>query len=313
MFRSNFLPPALSLRSSRQTGSGIKSHNGFQCGLVVVLALVLASCAGTDDKMESDASEKRIYDIAQEQLEKKNFSSAIQNLQLLESRYPFGPFAEQSQLEIIYAYYRGFELDSAVAAADRFIRLHPHHPSVDYAYYVKGLSRFAEGQGILDRFLPTDLTQRDPGPARDSFADFAQLLARFPDSEYVPDAKARMVYLRNMLARYEIHVANYYFKRGAYQAAANRGRYVLENFQQTNAVPDALAVMVQAYQLMGLTDLAEDSLTVLVDNYPEHPALNADGTFKSNFNPENHQRSMINRATFGLFDRPKPLTFDYRP
>lgn len=280
---------------------------------VSLASILLIACAGNDDKTSSDASEKQIYDIAQKQLEKKNFTSAIANLQLLESRYPFGPYAEQSQLEIIYAYYRGFELESAVAAADRFIRLHPNHPNVDYAFYVKGLARFAEGQGILDRFLPTDLTQRDPGPARDSFADFSQLLARFPDSEYVPDARARMVYLRNMLARYEIHVANYYFKRRAYQAAANRGRYVLENFQQTNAVPDALAVLVQAYQLLGLSELANDNLAVLAGNYPEHPALNSDGSFKTNFNPETHQRSFVNKATFGLFDKRAPLTFDYRP
>ncbi len=280
---------------------------------LLCFSLVLSACSSTDDKVNSDASEKQLYDIAQRQLESQNYSSAIQNLQLLESRYPFGPFAEQAQLEIIYAYYRGFELESAIAAADRFIRLHPHHPSVDYAYYLKGLARYAEGQGFLDRFLPTDLTQRDPGPARDSFNDFAQLLARFPDSEYVPDAKARMVHLRNLLARYEIHVANYYFKRRAYQAAANRGRYVLENYQQTTAVPDALAVMVQAYQLLGLQDLADDSLRVLVANYPEHPALNKDGSFKTNFNPENQQRSMVNMLTFGLFDRNEPLTFDYRP
>lgn len=280
---------------------------------LLCLSLLLAACSSTEDTVNSDASEKQLYDIAQRQLESQNYSSAIQNLQLLESRYPFGPFAEQAQLEIIYAYYRGFELESAIAAADRFIRLHPHHPSVDYAFYLKGLARYAEGQGFLDRFLPTDLTQRDPGPARDSFNDFAQLLARFPDSEYVPDAKARMVHLRNLLARYEIHVANYYFKRRAYQAAANRGRYVLENYQQTTAVPDALAVMVQAYQLLNLQDLADDSLRVLVSNYPEHPALNKDGSFKTNFNPENQDRSMVNMLTFGLFDRNEPLTFDYRP
>lgn len=275
--------------------------------------LLLTACASEKEKISSDTSEKQLYDMAQEQLQNKNFSSAIQNLQLLESRYPFGPFAEQSQLEIIYAYYRGFELEAAIEAANRFIRLHPQHPNVDYAYYLKGLARYAEGQGFLDRFLSTDLTQRDPGPARDSFTDFAQLLSRFPDSEYVPDARARMVHLRNMLARYEIHVANYYFKRGAYQAAANRGRFVLENFQRTNSVPDALAVMVQAYQLLGLQSLADDSLAVLSSNYPEHPALEKDGSFKANFNPETHQRSFVNKVTFGLFDKDEPLTFDYRP
>lgn len=280
---------------------------------LLICALVLSACGGNDRETAPGANDKQLYDMAQRHMENKNFSAAIETLQLLESRYPFGPFAEQSQLEIIYAYYRGFELDASVTAADRFIRLHPHHPNVDYAYYLKGLARFADGQGFFDRFLPTDQTKRDPGPARDSFNDFAQLLARFPDSEYVPDAKARMVYLRNLLARNEIHVANYYFKRRAYQAAANRGRYVLDNFQQTNAVPDALAVLVQAYQLMGVQDLADENLSILVANYPDHPALNKDGSFKNSFNPETQQRSWMNRLSMGLFDRDEPLIFDHRP
>lgn len=281
--------------------------------LAAFILAAVAACSSNDEKQTAEASEKQLYDVAQKQLESSNFSAAVTNLQLLESRYPFGAYAEQAQLEIIYAYYRSFENEAAIAAAERFIRLHPQHPNVDYAYYLKGLASYSQGKGLFERFLPTDMTRRDPGAARQSFNDFAQLLARFPDSEYVPDSRARMVNLRNQLARYEIHVANYYFKRGAYLAAANRGRYVIENFQQSTAVPDALAVMCQAYQLLGLDDLAEDSRRVLAANYPEHPALNADGSFKTDFNPEKMERSWLNRLSFGLFDRNEPLTFDYRP
>ncbi len=281
--------------------------------VAALLLTALVACSSNDKKEEAEASEKQLYDIAQKQLTSNNYTSAVSNLQLLESRYPFGAYAEQAQLEIIYAYYRSYETEAAIAAAERFIRLHPQHPNIDYAYYLKGLASYSQGKGLFERFLPTDMTRRDPGAARQSFNDFAQLLARFPNSEYVPDARARMVNLRNQLARYEIHVANYYFKRGAYLAAANRGRYVVENFQKSTAIPDALAVMCQAYQLLGLDDLAEDSREVLASNYPQHPALNKDGSFKTAFNPERLDRSWVNRLSFGLFDRNEPLTFDYRP
>ena len=195
--------------------------------LLLTVVMGLAGCA-SDSETPQEFTEKDLYDTAQQNLDDENFSLAVRNLQLLEARYPFGPYAEQAQLEIIYGYYRSFEPEAAVAAAERFIRLHPQHPNVDYAYYMKGLANYAQGDGFLDRFLPTDTTQRDPGPALASFEDFRQLLFRFPDSPYASDAKARMLYLRNRLARYEINVANYYFKRGAYLAATNRGRYVLE-------------------------------------------------------------------------------------
>jgi len=174
---------------------------------------------------------------------------------------------------------------------------------------MKGLSSFVEGQGLFERFMPTDLTKRDPGAARQSFADFSQLVSRYPDSIYAADARKRMVYLRNLLARYEVHVANYYFLRGAYLASANRGRYVVENFQRTPAVPDALAVMVQAYQLLGMDDLANDALTTLRTNYPNHPALDKNGNLVLNVHQD---RSWLNKLTLGLFDPPAPLGFDTR-
>jgi outer membrane protein assembly factor BamD len=281
--------------------------------IVIFIALFLVACSNNDDEPSVDSSEQQLYEDAQRFLRSSNFNLAVRSLQLLESRYPFGRYAEQAQLEIIYAHYQNFEREAAVEAANRFIRLHPQHPSVDYAYYMRGLAAYDEDKGLLDNFLPTDFTKRDPGSARKSFTDFAQLLARFPNSPYAPDAKARMVHLRNLLARYEINVANYYFKRGAYQAAANRGRYVVENFQQTPAVADGLAVMVQAYLLLDLPDLADDSLSVLAANYPSHPSLDSDGSFRHSFSHRGANKSWLDWMTLGFFDKGAPTEFDNRP
>ena len=177
---------------------------------------------------------------------------------------------------------------------------------------MKGLAAYTGNEDIFSRFVPTDTTKRDTSHAKEAFAEFSQLLARFPDSTYAADARARMVHLRNLLARHEIVVANYYFRRGAYMAAANRGRYVVENFQQTPAVADGLAVMAQGYILLDLNDLAEDSISVLALNYPDHPSLDKNGEFKSVYTLDGLQRSWINKMSFGLFDPPKPPQFDNR-
>jgi outer membrane protein assembly factor BamD len=278
----------------------------------IALALVLSACSSSDKK--ENMTERDLYMEAERYLRNDNYDLAEKDLQLLESRFPFGPYAEQAQLELIYAQYRGYKADAAIASAERFIRLHPQHPNVDYAYYMKGLANYTEGTGLIERFLPTDMTERDPGKALQSFEDFRQLLNRFPDSTFAGDARARMTYLRARLARYEINVANYYFRRKAYLAAANRGRYVVENYQQTEAVPDGLAVMVQAYQLLNLNDLANDALSVLRTNYPQHPSLDANGNFIQEFDltASLQRRSMTNKLTLGLFDNPPPPKFDNR-
>lgn len=287
--------------------------------LLITCASVLSGCAmfGGKDKKEEvgpgpETTEKLLYDNAQRQLRSSQWEVAVQTLQTLEENFPFGNYAEQAQLELIYAYYKNYQTEAAIAAADRFIRLHPQHRQVDYAFYMKGLATFNEGRGALDSFLPTDSTRRDPGLARESFSHFAQLLARYPNSLYAPDARKRMIYLRNILARYEIHVANYYFKRGAIVAAASRGRYVVENFQKTPAVPDGLAVMVQAYKLLGKDELAEESLEVLRSNFPNHPALREDGSFRYADGSQKGQRSWVSKLTFGLFDKPVSPSFDSR-
>ena len=284
--------------------------------LLLSLLLFVSGCSwfgGDDDELIADSGEQQMYREAQRHLKNENFSLAVRSLQGLESRYPFGQYAEQAQLELIYAHYSAYEFAAANEAADRFIRLHPRHPNVDYAYYMKGLAAYDIEPGFFSRFIPSDDTKRDVSHIQTAFAEFAQLLARFPDSAYAPDARQRMVHMRNMLARNEIHVANYYFRRGAYMAALNRGKYVVEHMQQTPSVADGLAIMGQAYLLLGLNDLAEDSIAVLCENYPDHPNITSGCEFDSVYNMDGLQRSWINQATLGLFDPPKPPQFNYRP
>jgi len=294
-----------------------RSNRQVILSVLLIGSLLLFGCSSEQSRQEralrrAFETELQLYETSQRNLRSQQWEVAIENLQALEDNFPFGTYAEQAQLEIIYAFYRNYEFEAAIASADRFIRLHPRHRNVDFAYYYKGLASFTQGGGVFDRFAATDASERDPGLARESFAYFNQLLTLFPDSEYAPDAEKRMLYLRNMLARHEIQVANYYFKRGAYVAAINRGRNVLENFQQTPAVPDAMAVLVQGYQLLGMTDLMEDSLAIMKMNYPEHPAFDDDGNFDFQFRNVDDEQSWIGRITFGLFDKREPPGFDSR-
>jgi outer membrane protein assembly factor BamD len=283
--------------------------------LIFLLSLAIIGCSSNDElpDIAADTGEQQIYEQAQRYLRSSNYDLAVRSLQMLESRYPFGKYAEQAQLELIYAHYNAYEHEAAVEAADRFIRLHPAHPNVDYAYYMKGLAAYTGTEDIFDRFIPTDHSERDTSHFKEAFGEFAQLVSRYPASPYAADARARMVYLRNLLARHEITVANYYFRRGAYLAATNRGSYVVENFQQTPAVADGLAVMAQGYILLGYNDLARDTIAVLAQNYPDHYSLDKNGEFQSVYTLDGLQRSWINKVSFGLFDPPEPPQFDNRP
>ncbi len=269
--------------------------------LLLVALLFITGCSKDDVEQDLEATELAYYTSAQESLRAGNYGGAIQKLQLLESRFPFGRYAEQAQLEIIFAYYKSAQPEAARSAADRFIRLHPRHPNVDYAYYLKGMVSFEQDKNFLSNIVPMDPSTRDPGAARESFNDFSQLIRRFPNSEYAPDAQRRMKYLRNLLAQSEIHVARYYITRGAYVAAANRGRYVFENFQGSVAVPDALAVMVEAYLLLDMDDLADQTLDVLAANYPTHNSLDKNGNFRNSQTVKSKERGWLNLLTFGLF------------
>ncbi|SDX76761.1 outer membrane protein assembly factor BamD [Allochromatium warmingii] len=205
----------------------------------------------------------KLYAEAAAELDAGSYKSAIELYQTLEARYPFGRYAMQAQLDAAYAHYRADEPEDALAAAERFIKLYPQNPYVDYAYYLKGIVNYNRSVGFLDRFIPTDASQRDPGAALDAFKDFATLVERFPNSKYAEDARQRMIYLRSNLAMNEIHVARYYLKRGAYLAAANRANYVIQHYQRTSAVDDALEVLVAAYGALGKTDLAADAKRIL--------------------------------------------------
>jgi len=234
--------------------------------LMLAFNLGCTSLFGKEEDKTRDWSASQFYNKASEALSQGDYETAIKYYEMLEARYPFGKYAMQAQLDVAYAYYKDGESDSAIAAADRFIRTHPSNPHVDYAYYLKGLSNFNRSIDIMTRFLPTDLSQRDSGAALESFNDFAELIRRFPDSQYAPDARQRLLYLRNLIAQQEVHVASYYMKRGAYVAAVNRSKEVVEKYPRTPAVEEALEIMVEAYKRLKLDDLAADTARVLAYN-----------------------------------------------
>ena len=231
--------------------------------LILVLSLTGCSLLPEEKDETRDWSAQKFYSEASSALREGNFQTAIKYYELLEARYPFGKYALQSQLDLAYAYYRDGESESALAAADRFMRLNPSHPAVAYALYLKGIVNFNRRLGFLTRFIPTDTSQRDPGAALDSFKDFSELVRRFPESEYAEDARKRMIFLRNNLAKHEIHVARYYMKRSAYVAAARRAASVVEKYQRTPSVKDALEIMIEAYTKLGKDQLAADTRRVL--------------------------------------------------
>ncbi|MGM0594014.1 MAG: outer membrane protein assembly factor BamD [Pseudomonadota bacterium] len=240
---------------------------------ILSLVWLLGACAVFTQDETADWDAEKFYETAKEALDNGDYETAIDYYTKLEARYPYGRYAQQAQLETVYAHYKANEPAAAVAAADRFIKLHPRHPSVDYAYYLRGLATFDQGSGLMERVFDTDKSKRDPTSIRESFNYFKELVTRFPDSRYTQDALKRMQVLRNYLAKHELHAADYYLRRGSYLAAVNRAKYVLENYQRSTAIPDALVIMVKAYRLMELPDLAEDALRVLERNHPQHPAL----------------------------------------
>jgi outer membrane protein assembly factor BamD len=229
--------------------------------------LLLAGCSMPKQiDMTKDWSANKFYSEAKDAMNNGDYEQAVEYYEKLEARYPFGRYAMQSQLDVIYAHYKNGEADSAIAAADRFIKLHPQNPYVDYAYYLKGLANYNRDRSLTSRLFPLDASQRDAGATLNSFNDFGELVRRYPDSKYADDARLRMAYLRNNLAHYQIHVARYYMRRGAYLAAANRASRVVANFQRTDAVGDALQIMIDAYTRLGMTELAKDAERVLALN-----------------------------------------------
>lgn len=251
--------------------------------LLPVLFVLFTGCANTQKNRLENMEESQLYQKARASMSDGKYTKATEYYQTLESRFPFGQFAEKSQLEIILSQYKAGEYEAAIIAADRFIRLHPGHPEADYAYYYRGLANFDANRSIFERFFNLDMSKRDPRAAKESFNNFSELVTRYPHSRFAADARGRMIYLRNILARHEVHIADFYLRRGAYTAAVNRGSYVVEHFQKSQAVGDALAIMIQGYRMMGMNRLADDTLRVLKLNYPKHMAIGKDGKFNPQY------------------------------
>lgn len=236
----------------------------------VALTLSLAACSGLDeaDKTANMSAEK-MYQLAKQDMDSGNFDAAAKAMVKLEARYPFGVYAQQAQLDSAYIKFKLQEPAEALIAVDRFMRLHPNHSATDYALYLKGLVNFNENQGLFARLGGQDLAERDLKAARDAFENYRELEQRFPQSKYAPDARLRMNYLINSIADGEVHVARYYFRRGAYVAAVNRAKEVVKIYNDAPAIEEALYILMRSYQQLGINDLADDTERVLRKNYPK--------------------------------------------
>ncbi len=240
-----------------------------------LLLALLAGCSSLQEKDDSALSAEELYSRAKKALDTRDYEMAIKHFDSMERQFPFGVYAQHAQLNSAYAYYKFNEPESAIANADRFIKTYPRHEHVDYAYYLRGIARFNQDKDSLDRMLDLDITAREPGSIEGSFRYFKELIERFPNSRYSADARQRMIHLRNLLAEYELHVARYYMGRKTFIAAVNRAKYIIETLPRTPAIPEALTIMADAYQQLGLTSLADDALRVRKLNFPDYPPKKA--------------------------------------
>ncbi len=238
--------------------------------LALLCSALIAGCGLLPDQIDETAgwSASKLYTEARDAQTNRDWEKAAKYLEKLEARFPYGRYAMQAQIELGYVYWKSGEPASAIAAADRFIKMHPNHPAVDYVYYLKGLINFNEDLGYMGYLSMQDTSERDPKSARESFDAFKTLVTRFPDSKYAPDAILRMNYLVNALASQEVNVAKYYIKRGAYLAAANRAQAALKEYPNAPAIEEALFVMVVAYDKLGMNDLRDDAERVMRKNFP---------------------------------------------
>ncbi|MGB7479995.1 MAG: outer membrane protein assembly factor BamD [Burkholderiaceae bacterium] len=238
--------------------------------LAVLFAFALAGCGVFSEAPDETAgwSASKLYAEAHDELSSGDYDKAVRYFEKLESRYPFGTYAQQAQMEIAYAYYRQGDQPQALAAVERFIKLHPNHPNVDYMYYLRGLINFNDKVSLFDFLASEDATERDPKAAREAFDSFKLLVERFPNSIYAADAAARLKYLVNAMAQHEVHVANYYYRRGAYLAAANRAQTAVAEYREAPALEEALYIMVRSYDALGLPQLRDDAERVLKLNFP---------------------------------------------
>lgn len=262
--------------------------------LGILALLILHACSSNEEIPDERLIEKELYDQAQARLKNESYSTAIMSLEALESRFPFGRYAEQAQAELIYAYYMNSQFEASQSAAERFINLHPRHSHTGYAYYMKGLAAFTDDSGLFSRYFQSDLEKREIVMAQTSFDELSDFISRYPQSKYVSHAKQRMIYLKNLLAKHEMYVADFYMQRGAYLAAVGRSKYVIEHLPNTPQTPYALSILVEAYDLLGYAELKKRNLEILTLNYP-------DFNFKENESIKN--RSWANVITFGLLGK----------
>ena len=274
--------------------NSIKTNLVFLRNFLIVVLIV--SCSSNEELPDERLVEKELYDQAQSRLKSASYSTAIISLESLESRFPFGRYAEQAQAELIYAYYMNSQFEASESAAQRFVNLHPRHSHTGYAYYMKGLAAFTDDAGLFTRYFQSDLAKREIIMAQKSFDELSEFISRYPNSEYVPHAKQRMIYLRNLLAEHEIYVADFYMKRGAYLAAVGRAKYVIEHLPNTPQTPYALSILIEAYEILNYPELRDINLKILNSNFPD---------FDINQNLSVKKRSWKRILTLGLLGNEK--------
>jgi outer membrane protein assembly factor BamD len=241
--------------------------------LLAGAALLLSACSSTPVDETANWSPNKIYAEAKDEMNSNAWDKAVNLLEKLEGRAAGTPLAQQAQLEKAYAQYRGGEQAQAIATLDRFMKLHPASPALDYALYLKGVVNFNDNIGFFSFLTRQDLSERDQKAAKESFEAFKELAARFPESRYTPDARARMTYIVNSLAQYEVHVARYYYTRGAYVAAINRAQVAVADYRDVPALEEALFVMMRSYDALGMTQLRDDTRRVMEKSYPQSEYL----------------------------------------
>lgn len=235
------------------------------------LMILVSACSSSPDEQDiiiGNRSEQALYMDAKEKMKLGNFSAATITLSALDSKYPFGPYSHQVQLDLIYSYYKSGKTPEAIATIDRFTRLNPNHSDVDYALYMRGLTNMEADKNIFQELVGIDRSDRDPSQSREAFEDFRRLIEKYPESKYAADAQKRMLHIKNRLAKYEIAIARFYMRREAFVAAANRGRYVLEYYSDTGHVQEALEIMVECYDQLKLDELKANAMKALKLNYP---------------------------------------------
>ncbi len=241
--------------------------------LALFCGILLVACSKEKKDAPEDWGDERLFSEAKGEFQSGNYERAISLYGQLEARFPFGKYARQALLDTAYMQYKDEKFDEAIESAERFIKLYPQSRHLDYAWYLKALSNFNRGLTFSKRYAPTDESQRDPGSALRAFSDFSYLVKNYPNSAYREDSIQRMRYLRNRLARHEVHVANYYMRRGAFLAVANRASYVVRNYPNAVATPDALVLLAKSLKILELDGLSQDALRVLELNYPDHPGI----------------------------------------